>query len=62
MRHAGRTITRTMLFEAVWDYHFDPGSKLIDVHIGHLRKKIDPHDATPLIKTFRGVGCVLSVN
>ncbi|NPT42239.1 response regulator [Paraburkholderia sp. 1N] len=62
MRHAGRTITRTMLFEADRGYHFDPGSKLIDVHIGHLRKKIDPHDATPLIKTFRGVGYVLSVN
>jgi two-component system OmpR family response regulator len=62
MRHAGRTITRTMLFEAVWGYHFDPGSKLIDVHIGHLRKKIDPPDATPLIKTVRGVGYVLSAN
>jgi two-component system OmpR family response regulator len=62
MRHAGKTITRTMLFEAVWGYHFDPGSKLIDVHIGRLRKKIDPPDATTLIQTVRGVGFVLSAN
>ena len=62
MRHQGRTITRTMLFEAVWGYHFDPGSKLIDVHIGRLRKKIDPLDATTLIQTVRGVGFVLSAN
>ena len=62
MRHQGRTITRTMLFEAVWGYHFDPGSKLIDVHIGRLRKKIDSLDATTLIQTVRGVGFVLSAN
>jgi two-component system OmpR family response regulator len=62
MRHAGRTITRTMLFEAVWGYHFDPGSKLIDVHIGRLRKKIDSLDATTLIQTVRGIGYVLSEN
>jgi len=62
MRHQGRTITRTMLFEAVWGYHFDPGSKLIDVHIGRLRKKIDLLDATTLIQTVRGVGFVLSAN
>jgi two-component system OmpR family response regulator len=62
MRHAGRTITRTMLFEEVWGYHFDPGSKLIDVHIGRLRKKIDSVDATTLIQTVRGIGYVLSEN
>lgn len=62
MQHAGRTITRTMLFEAVWGYHFDPGSKLIDVHIGCLRKKIDSLDATTLIQTVRGIGYVLSEN
>jgi two-component system OmpR family response regulator len=62
MQHAGRTITRTMLFEAVWGYHFDPGSKLIDVHIGRLRKKIDSLDATTLIQTVRGIGYVLSEN
>ena len=62
MRHAGRTITRTMLFEEVWGYHFDPGSKLIDVHIGRLRNKIDSVDATTLIQTVRGIGYVLSEN
>ena len=62
MRHAGRTITRTMLFEEVWGYHFDPGSKLIDVHIGRLRKKIDSVDAPTLIQTVRGIGYVLSEN
>jgi two-component system OmpR family response regulator len=62
MRHAGRTITRTMLFEAVWGYHFDPGSKLIDVHIGRLRKKIDPPEAPSLIQTVRSFGYVLSEN
>ncbi len=62
MRNPGRTITRTMLFEAVWGYHFDPGSKLIDVHIGRLRKKIDSLDAATLIQTVRGIGYVLSEN
>jgi two-component system OmpR family response regulator len=60
MRHAGQTITRTMLFEAVWGYHFDPGTNLIDVHMGRLRKKIDPAGATPLIQTVRGSGYILS--
>jgi two-component system, OmpR family, response regulator len=60
MRHAGQTITRTMLFEAVWGYHFDPGTNLIDVHMGRLRKKVDPPGATPLIQTVRGSGYILS--
>jgi two-component system OmpR family response regulator len=60
MRHAGQTITRTMLFEAVWGYHFDPGTNLIDVHMGRLRKKIDPSGATPLIQTVRGSGYILN--
>jgi two-component system, OmpR family, response regulator len=60
MRHAGQTITRTMLFEAVWGYHFDPGTNLIDVHMGRLRKKIDPPGATPLIQTVRGSGYILN--
>lgn len=60
MRHAGQTITRMMLFEAVWGYHFDPGTNLIDVHMGRLRKKIDPPDATPMIRTVRGAGYILS--
>lgn len=59
MRHAGQTITRTILFEAVWGYHFDPGTNLIDVHMGRLRKKIDPPGAAPMIQTVRGSGYVL---
>jgi two-component system, OmpR family, response regulator len=59
MRHAGQTITRTILFEAVWGYHFDPGTNLIDVHMGRLRKKIDPPGAVPMIQTVRGSGYVL---
>ncbi|WP_199272496.1 response regulator transcription factor [Paraburkholderia acidisoli] len=59
MRHAGQTITRTMLFEAVWGYHFDPGTNLIDVHMGRLRKKIDPPGMPPLIQTVRGSGYIL---
>ncbi|MFM0285686.1 response regulator transcription factor [Paraburkholderia megapolitana] len=60
MRHAGQTITRTMLFEAVWGYHFDPGTNLIDVHMGRLRKKINLPDAKPMIQTVRGSGYVLA--
>ena len=60
MRHAGQTITRTMLFEAVWGYHFDPGTNLIDVHMGRLRKKIDPPGAKATIQTVRGSGYILT--
>jgi two-component system OmpR family response regulator len=60
MRHAGQTITRTMLFEAVWGYHFDPGTNLIDVHMGRLRKKIDPPGVKQLIQTVRGSGYILA--
>src|SRR6202047_3161263 len=60
MRHAGQTITRTMLFEAVWGYHFDPGTNLIDVHMGRLRQKIDPPGVKPLIQTVRGSGYILT--
>ena len=56
MRNAGQTITRTMLFEAVWGYHFDPGTNLIEVHMGRLRRKIDPSDAKQMIQTVRGAG------
>lgn len=59
MRHAGKTITRTMLFEAVWGYHFDPGTNLIDVHMGRLRRKIDPPGVAPLIQTVRGAGYMI---
>jgi two-component system OmpR family response regulator len=60
MRHAGQTITRTMLFEAVWGYHFDPGTNLIDVHMGRLRKKIDPPGVKQMIQTVRGSGYILA--
>jgi two-component system OmpR family response regulator len=56
MRNAGEVVTRTMIFEAVWGYHFDPGTNLIDVHLGQLRRKIDPPGAAALIRTVRGAG------
>ncbi|WP_242109429.1 response regulator transcription factor [Luteimonas aquatica] len=56
MRQAGRVVTRTMLLEAVWDYHFDPQTNVIDVHISRLRQKIDQGFATPLLHTVRGAG------
>lgn len=55
MRQAGRVVTRTMLLEAVWDYHFDPQTNVIDVHISRLRQKID-QDGEPLLQTVRGAG------
>lgn len=56
MRTAGRIVTRTMLLENVWDYHFDPQTNVIDVHISRLRKKIDQSGEIPLIQTVRGAG------
>jgi len=56
MRTTGRIVTRTMLLENVWDYHFDPQTNVIDVHISRLRKKIDAPGETPLIQTVRGAG------
>ena len=56
MRHAGQVVTRTMLLESVWDYHFDPGTNVIDVHISRLRRKIDQDGDLPLIHTVRGAG------
>ncbi|ALU61563.1 response regulator transcription factor [Pseudomonas syringae] len=58
MRNAGQLVTRTMLFQEVWGYHFDPGTNIIDVHIGRLRKKIERPGA-PVIQTIRGSGYVL---
>jgi two-component system OmpR family response regulator len=60
--HQGRTVTRTMLLEAVWDYRFDPQTNLIDVHISRLRSKIDKDASIPLIQTVRGVGYTLSAD
>ena len=56
MRHKGQVVTRTMLLENVWDYHFDPQTNVIDVHISRLRAKIDKNFETPLIHTIRGAG------
>ena len=56
MRHAGQVVTRTMLLEGVWDYHFDPGTNVIDVHISRLRAKLDRDAARPLLHTIRGAG------
>lgn len=59
VRNSGQVLTRTMIFEAVWGYHFDPGTNVIDVHIGRLRKKVDPAGLPPLIATVRGSGYML---
>jgi two-component system OmpR family response regulator len=59
MRHAGQVVTRTMLLEKVWGYHFDPQTNVIDVHISRLRGKIDKGFDTPLLHTVRGAGYVL---
>jgi two-component system OmpR family response regulator len=56
MRHVGQVVTRTMLLENVWDYHFDPQTNVIDVHISRLRQKIDKGFAKPLLHTVRGAG------
>ncbi len=59
MRHAGQVVTRTMLLENVWDYHFDPQTNVIDVHISRLRQKIDKNFSPPLLHTVRGAGYCL---
>jgi two-component system OmpR family response regulator len=59
MRNSGQILTRTMIFEAIWGYHFDPGTNLIDVHLGRLRRKIDRPGLSPLIHTVRGSGYAL---
>jgi two-component system OmpR family response regulator len=56
MRREGRVVTRTMLLEGLWDYRFDPGTNVIDVHISRLRRKIDVEGERPLIHTVRGAG------
>jgi|SRR5712691_2110010 two-component system, OmpR family, response regulator len=59
MKHAGQVVTRTMLLENVWDYHFDPQTNVIDVHMSRLRSKIDKGFARPLLHTVRGAGYVI---
>jgi two-component system, OmpR family, response regulator len=58
-RHAGRVMSRTLITEYAWGYHFDPGTNIVDVVINHLRKKVDARHARKLISTVRGVGYVL---
>ncbi len=62
MRHAGQVVTRTMLLENVWDYHFDPQTNVIDVHISRLRAKIDKGRENALIQTVRGAGYKLDTD
>jgi len=56
LRHVDQVVTRTMLLEGVWDYHFDPGTNVIDVHVSRLRKKVDEGFDRPLLHTVRGAG------
>ncbi|MDR3513224.1 MAG: response regulator transcription factor [Caulobacteraceae bacterium] len=56
MRHAGQSVTRTMLLEKVWEYHFDPQTNVIDVHVSRLRSKIDKGFDRPMLLTVRGAG------
>jgi two-component system OmpR family response regulator len=59
VKHAGQVVTRTMLLENVWDYHFDPQTNVIDVHISRLRAKIDKGFGEPLLHTVRGAGYMI---
>ena len=59
MRHAGRVMSRTLITEYAWGYHFDPGTNIVDVVINHLRKKIDAKHEKKLITTVRGVGYMI---
>jgi two-component system OmpR family response regulator len=61
LRNSGQTLTRTMIFEAVWNYHFDPYTNLIEVHMGRLRRKIDTAGLPPLIHTVWGTGYLLGL-
>ncbi|BAI95551.1 DNA-binding response regulator [Sphingobium sp. TA15] len=56
LRHPDQVVTRTMLLEGVWDYHFDPGTNVIDVHVSRLRRKLDDGGDRPLLHTVRGMG------
>ena len=62
MRNAGKVVTRTMLFEGVWDFHFDPQTNVVDVHISRLRQKIDKGFDKPLIQTHRGGGYCITAD
>jgi two-component system OmpR family response regulator len=62
MRNAGQLLSRRMIFESVWEYYFDPGTNLIEVHVGKLRKKIDLPGEAPMFKTERGHGYILNAS
>jgi len=62
MRHAGQVVTRTMLLENVWDYHFDPQTNVVDVHISKLRQKIDTEQERPLLRTVRNAGYMVTAD
>ena len=62
LRHAGQIVTRTMLLEGVWDFHFDPRTNLVETHISRLRSKIDKGFGKPLIQTVRGAGYMIDAN
>lgn len=62
MRHANQVVTRTMLLENVWDYHFDPQTNVVDVHVSKLRQKIDAGAERPLLKTIRNSGYMLAAD
>jgi two-component system OmpR family response regulator len=62
LRHPDQVVTRTMLLEGVWDYHFDPGTNVIDVHISRLRRKLDDVSVRPLLHTVRGMGYRLGLD
>ena len=62
LEHQEQVVSRTQVFEAVWDYHFDPKTNVIDVHVARLRKKLEAHHPTQLIHTIRGTGYVLRAN
>ncbi len=62
MRHAGQVVTRTMLLENVWDYHFDPQTNVVDVHISNLRQKISLESERPLLRTVRHAGYMLTAD
>jgi two-component system OmpR family response regulator len=59
LRHSGRIVTRTMLLESIWDFHFDPKTNIVETHMSRLRGKINRGQAQELIHTVRGAGYVL---
>jgi two-component system OmpR family response regulator len=62
MRHANQVVTRTMLLENVWDYHFDPQTNVVDVHVSKLRQKIDGGIGRQLLRTIRNAGYMLTAD